>query len=393
VAKDKPYYPHHPIGSVESLAKCLGLPPRLLKDLSEDTSSSYTEFSIRSKSGKERIVYDPKFELKRLQKRINSRLFEGVFYPSYLQGGIRDQKNPRDYIVNGTIHAGSKNLIGIDIKDFYNNIKEESVKPIFTRLFNFPDAVASILTKLVTRDGTVPQGACTSSYVANLVFFNSEYSLVSRMRARGFSYTRLLDDVTLSSKRPITKEESTELIKEVAAIFKKHNLRLNNKKTKQESAGDVKAEYKVTGVWVGHGIPKLRKAERRHIRHLVYICEKEYLKCRFSEEYHALWNRISGQVAKLTRLKHSQAEDLRLRMSAILPEYDNQMKASIIFEADKLLQKPVAHHVRPGVISSLNKTLYSLGVLTRTDKPLARHYKKMLRLRFINAPTKSEMWG
>jgi hypothetical protein len=80
-------------------------------------------------------------------------------------------------------------------------------------------------------------------------------------------------------------------------------------------------------------------------------------------------------------------------MSGILPEYDNQMKASIIFEADKLLKKPIAHHVRPGVINSLNKTLYSLGILTRTDRPLARRYKKMLRLRFINAPTKSEMWG
>lgn len=393
MATDKPYYPHLPIGDIDTLAKTLGLPPKLLIDLAADTSESYTEFTITSKSGKVRTVYDPKFELKRLQKRINSRLFEKVVYPPYLQGGIRDSVYPRDYVINAEIHAGSKSLIGIDIKDFYNNIKASDVFPVFQYLFKFPQDVAELLTKIVTRCGRVPQGGCTSSYVANLVFFNSEYTLVSKMRSQGFAYTRLLDDVTISSSHNISREQSTQAITAVAALFRKYSLRINGDKTKQENSSDLKSEYKVTGVWVGHGMPKLRKAERRYIRQLVYVCEKDYIRDRFSEEYHKLWNRVSGQVAKLTRLKHSQASDLRCRMRNILPEYNDQAKAGIVFEADKLLKKPTSHHVRPGVIASYNKTIYALGILSRTDRATAKKYRKMLRGRFRNAPTKSEVWG
>ena len=64
MAKDKPYYPHNPIGSVDSLAKTLGCAPKILRDLTRDTSNSYTCFSISTKKGKEREVYEPKYELK-----------------------------------------------------------------------------------------------------------------------------------------------------------------------------------------------------------------------------------------------------------------------------------------------------------------------------------------
>jgi hypothetical protein len=46
VAKDKPYYPHAPIGSLAMLAKTLGVHPKLLGDLAKKASSSYTHFVI-----------------------------------------------------------------------------------------------------------------------------------------------------------------------------------------------------------------------------------------------------------------------------------------------------------------------------------------------------------
>lgn len=393
MAKDKPYYPHSPIGSIAALAKTLGVIPGLLKDLSKDTSKSYTKFSIETKSGKSRDVYEPKYELKRIQKRINSRIFEEIIFPQYLQGGIKDSNAPRDYIQNSKFHAGSKFLISIDIKNFYHSIQRDSVLSVFTNFFEFPDDVSEILTNLVTLEGKVPQGACTSSYIANLIFFNTEYSLVSRFRSRGLTYTRLLDDITISSPKLIPQEKATSIVKEAFSLAKKHNLRLNNKKTKLERADDLKAEYSVTGVWVGHGVPKLRKCDRRHIRQLVYICEQEHKKSRYSDDYHKLWNRVSGQVAQLQRLEHPQAKVLRARMADILPAYDDQMKAKIIFEANKLLKKPKASHSRIGVMDAYHRIIYSLGILSRSDRGVAKALRRQLKFRFSEIPTKTDMWN
>lgn len=391
MAKDKPYYPFKSIASIDSLAKTLGVIPGLLTDLAKDTSSSYIKFQINTK-GKDRDVYEPKYELKRLQKRINSRIFEKVEFPPYLQGGIRDVVSPRDYIENSRFHAGSKFLISLDIKDFYHSIREQSVLDVFANFFCFPPVVSNLLTRLVMLDGKVPQGACTSSYVANLIFYNNEYSLVSKLKSRGYIYTRLLDDITISSDKNIDQQEATELIKGVAGLVRRHGLRLKTSKTKLERSDDINAKYAVTGVWVGHGVPKLRKQERRYVRQLVYVCEKAYEANPYCDDYHKLWNRVSGQVAKLTRLCHPQAAALRQRMGCILPLYDEQMRHTIYAEANKLLRKPMASHSRVGVISSYRRIIYSLGILSRTDRRMSRTLRCKLKARFIDLPTKAEMW-
>jgi len=392
VAKDKPYYPHASIGSVAMLAKTLGVHPKLLNDLAGRANDSYTHFVIRTKGDKERNVYEPKYELKKLQKRINSRLFEKVHYPFYLQGGVKDENHPRDYIENSRIHAGSKSLISLDIRNFYDNIPYESVVNIFKYFFNFPDEVSDLLFKIVTRDGKVPQGACTSSYVANLIFHNSEYNFVSRLRNQGVTYSRLLDDVTLSSSRLLSQDEVSGYITYVAGLFSEHKLRIKKSKTKIERSDDLSAEYTVTGVWVGHGVPKIRRAERDLIRHSVYICEREYQKDRFRDEYHELWNKVSGQVAKLTRLEHSQALKLRARMRDILPLYDGKATAAIIREADLLLKRPKTSHVKVSVVNAYRRLINRLGILTRTNKTLARGLRRQLKTKFSDVPSKVLMW-
>lgn len=393
MAKDKPYYPHAPIGSVAMLAKTLGVHPKLLGDLANKASSSYTHFVIETKGGKQRNVYEPKYELKKLQKRINSRLFEKVLYPLYLQGGIRDEKSPRDYIENSKMHSGSKFLISLDIRNFYDSIPLESVNSIFKHFFKFPEDVSDLLSRVVTREGKVPQGACTSSYIANLVFHNSEYSHVKKLRDFGFVYSRLLDDVTISSNHLISQDEATKHIKYIAGLFREHGLRLRQSKTKLERSDDLKASYAVTGVWVGHGLPKLRRNERDMIRHSVHICEQEYAKNCYSDEYHALWNKVSGQVAKLTRLKHAQAPKLRNRMRGILPLYDSKATASIWREADRMLKRPSSSHTKIAVIESYRRLINKLGILGRTNQPLAKSLRRQLKLKFFDVPSKSLMWG
>ncbi|WP_444926959.1 reverse transcriptase family protein [Microbulbifer sp. TRSA002] len=391
---DKPYYPHKSIGSLDVLSKTLGIRPKLLLDLSNKISDSYTEFNIVSKSGKCRTVYDPKYELKKLQKRINSRIFENVIFPEYLQGGIKDKDSKRDYVNNAAIHEDAKILISIDIKRFFDNIRPVHVSSIFKNFLRFPPDISDLLTKIVTLGDKVPQGACTSTYIANLLFFNTEYQIVSELRNKGISYSRLLDDVTLSSPDSIPEKEVSGYIKKIAGMFRKYDLKVNNKKTKIEYRKHSKdrGHFKVTGVWVGGGQPRLRRKDRDYIRHLVYICEREYEKSPESEAYHELWNKVSGLVAKMKRLGHKQSGGLRKRLAKILPRYDDNAKKKIVMDAKKLLNVNKRRQATIGFSKQLGKVHYQLGVLARTDKGLAKDLRKNLKGKFNHLPTKKEQW-
>ncbi len=391
---DKPYYPHKPISSIDTLAKTLGIHPKLLIDLSEKVENSYTEFVIAGKNEKLRTVYDPKFELKKLQKRINSRILEHVQYPSYLQGGIKDEQNKRDYIKNAGIHTESKTLISLDIKKYFDNIRPPFIYDVFKYFFRFPDQVCEILTRIVTLGNKLPQGACTSTYLANLLFFNSEYLIVSKLRGSNIKYSRLLDDVTMSSPDKLSNEDITEIIKNIAGMFKKYDLRLNNSKTKVEHKKHTadQSHFQVTGIWIGNNQPKLRKKERREIRHNVYICEKEYLKSPYTEEYHKFWNNCSGLVAKMSRLDHAQHKPLRLRLKKVFPLYDEHTTAKITHDVKKTLRASQRVQNKIGFLKRIGKLYYQLGILGRTDKALAHSLREQLKIKYSHLPTYKEIW-
>ena len=101
---------------------------------------------------------------------------------------------------------------------------------------------------------------------------------------------------------------------------------------------------------------------------------------------------MSGQVAKLTRLDHAQASKLRSRMRDILPLYDSSATASIVRDADRLLRRPTSTHVRVTVVEAYRKLINRLGILTRTNKDLARSLRRQLKSKFADVPSKAAMW-
>jgi hypothetical protein len=389
---DKPYYPYPGIGSVEALAKALDIHQDLLIDIASKVDHSYTSFLIPKKNTENvfRTVAEPKHELKRIQKKIISRILELVEYPSYLQGGIKDDLNSRDYINNSSIHVKPEILINLDIKNFYPNIKSNYVLDIFKNFCKFEPAVAEVLTKLVTLNGKVPQGGYCSSYMANLIFYAEEYKLVQKLRKKGWRYSRLLDDITLSSLVHI--DDHVSPIKEIAALFRKYDLKLNKKKTDVSHRIKGISSLLVTGVWIGHGVPKVKRHERRYIRQLVYVCEQKHKDGAHSEEYHAFWNQVSGKVAKLTRLNHPEAPCLRKRLKFILPVFDEHERNSLVREVKVLCSKKTQPE-RIGFIKRINQAFYSIGILSRTEKGLAKSLRNELTEAHGNIPTLKEYWS
>jgi len=77
--------------------------------------------------------------------------------------------------------------------------------------YGFSPDVASIITKLTTYKGHLPQGTSTSSILANLVF---SYSIGEQIRLfadeYGLRFTIFVDDITLSS--PCDFKEKTNIV-------------------------------------------------------------------------------------------------------------------------------------------------------------------------------------
>jgi len=317
-----------------------------------------------------------------------------VKYPAYLQGGIRDEKNRRDYVRNAEIHKNAKIIVSVDIKKYFDNIRPNYVNDIFKYFFKFPDEVSEVLTRIVTLGNKVPQGACTSTYIANLLFFNTEYRIVSSLRGQGIAYSRLLDDIAVSYPEELSNDDVTKHIKTLAGMFSKYGLKINNKKTKVETKKhSADPEYfKVTGLWVGNNQPGLRKVDRRQIRHQVYICEQEYIKSPFAESYHDLWNKTSGLVAKLGRLKHKQAKKLRQRLGEILPMYDEVAAKKITHQVKKICNSSKKTHNKIGLLKRTGMLEHKLGILGRTDKVLAKSLRKQLSRKQSGLPTYKEIW-
>jgi len=373
---NKPKFNGTSVSSLESLAAMLGIDRKRLDWVVLSVSKSYKPFTIETgKNNKQREIFEPKKALKGIQKKINKEIFENVSYPEYLHGGLVG----RDYISNASAHTKKKTIISLDITNFYPSISKKDVTLIFKNLMRFSPPVSDALTELATFDGKVPQGACCSSYIANLLFFNCEYNVVNKLKSMGLYYTRLLDDITISSDHDMTSAQKTKVIQMIDGMVKQYRLKINEKKTIIEHADNTTSKLNVTGLWVKHGVPKLTKENRRYIRYLVHICQKmaEYQRC--NDEYHDLWNKCSGKVAQMSRLGHSQANDLRDILSEILPIYDEYKIKKLKLLANFYV-KGFSLPLSEEQVRKVNRLIYDFDIVGRTNKKLAVQCRKKLRL-------------
>lgn len=143
-----------------------------------------------------RVINPPKEELKAIQKRINNYLVENVRMPEYAFGGIKGKDNIR----NARYHKGQKYVFQTDLKDFFPHITHKKVYEMYVRVGFSPD-VASLLTKLTTFRGHLPQGAPSSTTIANLVFMPTGMTLQAIAEREGLRFTTFVDDVTMSSQK------------------------------------------------------------------------------------------------------------------------------------------------------------------------------------------------
>src|SRR5687768_10133711 len=230
---DSPIYkPKINIDNIEALAAVLGYTSQELTVLSLTANSYYRPNRPEKKpDGTTRQTYRVLPPLKEVQSNIKKHIFYDVYFPEYLLGGIKDIEHPRDYVRSASLHAESKIFIKEDIFNFFPSIRAALVYRIWRLFFAFPSELCKILTKLTTYKGFVPQGASTSNYLANLVFWETEPQLEYTLSQNGCNYTRLVDDITISSKRKILPPEQQQITEMVYRML--FSLRFKPKRRKR----------------------------------------------------------------------------------------------------------------------------------------------------------------
>jgi RNA-directed DNA polymerase len=188
------------IGSKDELAKLLLVHPLELEEVSFNRGKLYRSHRIRKANGTLRILHVPQGKLGLLQQKINRHILDGVEHLKCIHGGVKG----RSAITNARQHVDKAIVFSLDVKDFFPSISPQIVRAIFEAL-GFREEAANLLVHATTWDGQLPQGAPTSSAIANLSMTRVDVRLAKLARTQGFDYTRYVDDLTFSGPAHLKK--------------------------------------------------------------------------------------------------------------------------------------------------------------------------------------------
>ncbi len=312
-----PLYKHSQIANYSSLAAALLLSESDLRSLIDRVNDFYKPGKLLfKKDGKPRETHNAKEPLKSIHGRILNRILKKVDYPSYMLGGIADKENPRSPQAHAAIHTGKKILISEDISDFFPSTTYEVVKGIWQYCFNFSPEVAEALAKLTTYKGELPQGWRTSGYLANLVFWDNEPSLVKALEDAGYQYSRYMDDVTVSAKFRINNKEKQQIIANIYGTLYSKGYKPKRKKHEITCSSEP---MKVTSLNVNGKQPSISKTYRNNVRAAVFQLERRFSAAGKSISYYHEWRSVYGKVCRIKAFHCSGGSVLQKRMNSVKP--------------------------------------------------------------------------
>jgi retron-type reverse transcriptase len=276
------------VENVEDLAKLMELSAHDILWLSYERVASsvdhYTRFEIPKRSGGRRLVASPKRKLRVAQSWISETVLAALA-PSRHATAFR----PGTSIVqNAGIHLNAAIVVRLDIKDFFPSINFRRVRGYFEQL-GYNPGVSTVFGLLctdaprvkVTLDDSIqyvafgeralPQGACTSPALANLIAsrLDARLAALAATIPSDWRYTRYADDMIFSSSQAAAN--TGRLLKGVEAIVRDEGLALNETKTAVMRAPNRQI---VTGLLVGETV-RLSRRDLRRLRAFLHRCAHE----------------------------------------------------------------------------------------------------------------------
>lgn len=224
----------------------------------------YKTFTIKKKSGKDRIINAPAKGLKLIQQCLNEILQTYYQINDNACGFIPD----RSIVYGAKLHTDKPFVLNIDLKDFFDTITFPRVKKVLTlppfNLKGNKEPLAFIIASLCCHPKSVakvgengektteikqvlPQGAPTSPILTNIVCRNLDRHLAGLAKRFKANYSRYADDITFSAHKNIFQQDSVFMLELKRIIEDEQGLTINPEKTRVQSK---RQRQEVTGLVV-----------------------------------------------------------------------------------------------------------------------------------------------
>lgn len=242
----------------------------------------YSRFEVPKRNGSKRLISSPKKQLRNAQSEIREKILKKLL-PTDQATAFRPHKSIVD---NARAHMGAKIIVRVDLKDFFPSISFSRVRGYF-KWCGYSPGVATVLALLTTDAPRVyvntvhgkraiargirglPQGACTSPDLANLISRGLDKRIQGLALKKGdWVFTRYADDLILSTKNP--DEDAFGLTKAVERICSLEGFQVNTKKTSiKRPAGRMM----VTGLVVHEKTVQISKKDIKRMRAFFHKCD------------------------------------------------------------------------------------------------------------------------
>jgi RNA-directed DNA polymerase len=255
----------HVINTPKHLAFRLNIDINEIEAIIENIDNFYDEWmevktdkdgnpKLYANGDEKKRVYNPSLKrLKVIQSRILKNILSNMPLPDYAFGGVKGKDN----VMNAAMHKGKKYIFTTDLKDFYPSISHRQVFEMF-RSFDFSPEVSRRLTQLTTYKGRLPQGAPTSSSIANLVFIKTGKKLQAFASENKITFTSFVDDLTFSA--PADFKSKAQLIIDT---LQEDGFSISHSKTNYKTKKPI-----VTGVEVNNNSLKVTGSFKRKLKNM-----------------------------------------------------------------------------------------------------------------------------
>lgn len=233
--------PLYKLSNKSKLAEILGVDKKYLIHF-KYTRDNYNCWERDKKNGNgKRPVENPKYELKKVQSKLN-KLLSRVITNEYLMSG----KKHSSYIVNAQYHKNNLYVFCFDLSSFFQKATRKYIFKAFVNEFKMSDDIAWLVTDLVTipnednSDGYIPTGSPSSQSVIYWAYKTMFDKILFIAERKNLKFSLYVDDMTFSSDKTIRNDFPKTIEKMCAKV----GLKINNTKTKYFSGDKYK---EVTG--------------------------------------------------------------------------------------------------------------------------------------------------
>ena len=289
------------------------------------TSTHYIRFSVPKKSGGTRQLSAPQRTLARCQEWILRNVLDRTPAHPAAHGFVRS----RSTVTSAREHVGRDVVLNLDLEDFFPTVTFRRVRGAFRQL-GYSPAVATIFALLCTEsprktvqydgrtyhvatgDRCLPQGACTSPAISNLVSRRMDSRLRGICNRLGWKYTRYADDLTFSACGDATKL-SAYLMARIRHIADDEGFSVNEKKTRLH--GRHRAQM-VTGIVVNQQ-PNVSRKTIRRVRAILHRAKTQGLAAQNRDGHPNFEGWVRGMVAYITMVNPDQGRRLREALDSL----------------------------------------------------------------------------